>query len=56
MYPAYGVDKFQDKHLWVKKATGLGITEFMLRIMGWLCTSGSYALWEQPADVHSHGP
>jgi hypothetical protein len=29
---------FKDKHLWVKKATGLGVTEFMLRIMAWLCT------------------
>jgi hypothetical protein len=26
-----------DNHLWIKKATGLGITEFMLRIMAWLC-------------------
>ena len=25
------------KHLWVKKATGLGVTEFMLRLMAWLC-------------------
>ena len=23
----------------VKKSTGLGVSEFMLRIMGWLCTS-----------------
>ena len=29
---------FKNKHLWVKKATGLGVTEFMLRIMAWLCT------------------
>jgi hypothetical protein len=29
---------FKDKHLWVKKATGLGVTEFMLRILAWLCT------------------
>ena len=29
---------FKDKHLWVKKATGLGVTEFMLRMMAWLCT------------------
>ena len=29
---------FKDKHLWVKKATGLGVTELMLRIMAWLCT------------------
>jgi hypothetical protein len=31
MYP------FKEKHLWVKKATGLGVTEFMLRFMAWLC-------------------
>ncbi len=30
---------FKDKHLWVKKATGLGVTEFMLRLMAWLCTT-----------------
>jgi hypothetical protein len=29
---------YKDKHLWVKKATGLGVTEFMLRLMAWLCT------------------
>jgi late competence protein required for DNA uptake (superfamily II DNA/RNA helicase) len=27
-----------DKHLWVLKSTGLGITEFFLRIIAWLCT------------------
>jgi hypothetical protein len=32
---------FKDKHLWVKKATGLGVTEFMLRLMAWLCTNVS---------------
>jgi hypothetical protein len=26
-----------EKHLWVKKATGLGVTEFTLRFMAWLC-------------------
>jgi hypothetical protein len=26
-----------NKHLWIKKATGLGISELMLRFMGWLC-------------------
>jgi len=26
-----------NKHIWIKKATGLGITEFMLRFMAWLC-------------------
>ncbi|MGC1133463.1 MAG: hypothetical protein WA941_11610, partial [Nitrososphaeraceae archaeon] len=31
----------QHRHLWIKKATGLGVTEFMLRYMAWLCfTSG----------------
>jgi hypothetical protein len=28
---------FKDKHLWIKKATGLGVTEFFLRFMTWLC-------------------
>jgi hypothetical protein len=26
-----------NKHLWIKKATGLGISEFILRFMTWLC-------------------
>jgi hypothetical protein len=29
---------FKDKHLSVLKSTGLGITEFFLRIIGWLAT------------------
>ena len=33
---------FKDRHLWVKKATGLGVTEFMLRIMAWLCTRDNW--------------
>jgi hypothetical protein len=28
---------FREKHLWILKATGLGVTEFMLRFMAWLC-------------------
>ena len=28
---------FKHKHLWVKKGTGLGVTEFFLRLMAWLC-------------------
>jgi hypothetical protein len=28
---------FKLKHLWIKKATGLGVTEFFLRFMAWLC-------------------
>jgi hypothetical protein len=31
---------FKHKHLWVKKATGLGVTEFILRLMAWLCLKG----------------
>ncbi len=31
----------QYKHIWIKKATGLGITEFMLRYMAWLCLRNS---------------
>lgn len=27
----------QHKHLWIKKATGLGVPEFILRYMCWLC-------------------
>jgi hypothetical protein len=27
---------FKNKHVWIKKATGLGVTEFMLRFMIWL--------------------
>jgi hypothetical protein len=30
------VHGFKLKHVWIKKATGLGITEFMLRFMAWL--------------------
>jgi hypothetical protein len=30
-------DGNDNKHLWIKKATGLGISEFMLRFMAWLC-------------------
>jgi hypothetical protein len=29
--------RFKNKHLWIKKATGLGVTEFFLRLMTWLC-------------------
>ena len=33
---------FKYKHLWVKKATGLGVTEFFLRLMVWLCLRNDY--------------
>jgi Terminase RNaseH-like domain len=31
------VTQTSNKHLWIKKATGLGVSEFMLRFMAWLC-------------------
>ena len=30
---------FKEKHLWCLKSTGLGVSEFFLRLMAWLCTS-----------------
>ena len=30
-----------NKQVWIKKATGLGITEFMLRYMAWPCPRGN---------------
>lgn len=30
-------DRKKDRHLWIKKATGLGISEFFLRYMAWMC-------------------
>ena len=32
---------FKNIHLWVKKATGLDVTEFMLRLKAWLCIKDS---------------
>ena len=28
---------FKEKHMFVKKSTGLGVSEFFLRLMAWLC-------------------
>ena len=28
---------FKEKHLWIKKSTGLGVSELFLRFMAWLC-------------------
>ena len=28
---------FKEKHLWCKKSVGLGVSEFFLRLMAWLC-------------------
>src|SRR5919199_274626 len=37
LYNDDSIHAFKYKHLWVKKATGLGVTEFFLRLMAWLC-------------------
>jgi hypothetical protein len=34
---AYPHFSSSNKHLWIKKATGLGISKFMFRFMAWLC-------------------
>jgi hypothetical protein len=31
------LDNFDERYLWIKKATGLGITEFVLRFIAWIC-------------------
>jgi hypothetical protein len=31
------VTRNSNKNLWIKKASGLGVSEFMLRFMAWLC-------------------
>ena len=44
-YPLFDYEKLvfdtlqNHKHVWIKKATGLGVTEFILRYMAWLCFS-----------------
>jgi hypothetical protein len=37
-----------NKHLWIKKATGLGISEFMLRFIAWLCFKSAVSLRSAP--------
>ena len=41
------------RHLWVKKSTGLGVTEFMLRMMAWLCTR---SIWNNQQMCIVTGP
>jgi hypothetical protein len=36
-YPNNVMYPFKEKHLFIKKATGIGVTTFMLRFMAWLC-------------------
>jgi hypothetical protein len=39
------------KHLWIKKATGLGISEFMLRFMARLCLNDNHLSGSQMCIV-----
>ena len=36
-HPNEALYPFKEKHIWVKKSTGLGVSEFFLRLMAWLC-------------------
>jgi hypothetical protein len=47
---------FKVKHLWIKKATGLGITEFLIRIMCWLCMKNDNYKGSQAQMVVVTGP
>lgn len=38
----YGKDYIRRLGVWIEKATGLGVSEFYLRLMGWLCVRDSY--------------
>jgi hypothetical protein len=40
-----------NKHLWIKKATGLGISEFMLRFTAWLCMKDNALVGSQMCIV-----
>jgi hypothetical protein len=42
---------FKEKHLWVKKAIGLGVTEFMLRFIAWLCVRDDRCIGSQMVIV-----
>ena len=37
LHPNEALYPFKEKHLWVKKSTGLGVSELILRLMAWLC-------------------
>ena len=43
-----------NKHVWIKKSTGLGITEFILRYMLWLCLRDDST--KGLTDVYYHRP
>jgi hypothetical protein len=45
------VTQNSNKHLWIKKATGLGISEFMLRFMAWLCLKDNFLSGSQMCIV-----
>ncbi len=38
LFASENIFDFKNKHLWILKATGLGISELMLRMIAWSCT------------------
>ena len=44
----------ETKYVWIKKATGLGITEFMLRYIAWLCLRDDKLKGSQMCIVTGH--
>lgn len=45
------LEKREHKQIWIKKARGLGITEFMLRYMAWLCLRNNKLKGSQMAII-----
>jgi hypothetical protein len=45
------VNPSSNKHLWIKKVTGLGVSEFMLRFMAWLCLKDDFLSGSQMCIV-----
>ena len=43
----------EHKHVWIKKATGLGVTEFMLRYMAWLCFNNGTTVYDSRIPLES---
>jgi hypothetical protein len=50
------VSQNSNKHLWVKKATGLGISEFTLRFMAGVAQYLYLAFVLEPIDTPLSGP
>jgi hypothetical protein len=47
---------FKEKHLWILKSTGLGVSEFFLRFMAWLCVRNDDCKGSQMVIVTGPNP